>query len=78
MPKTQSQYSADYNRRAYDQITAHLPRGTKSALQDHARIHDRSFNAFIIRAISQTLRDDGAAADLIAAVSGNVSDSSSG
>ena len=47
--------------RKYDRINLTVPKGQKEVLQEHSKIKDKgSVNAFINRAISETMkRDEG-------------------
>ena len=44
----------------FDDIRIRAPAGQKEELKAHAAAHDESLNAFIVRAISQTIERDNA------------------
>ena len=48
-----------YNAKAYDEIKIRVTKGKKASLQAHARGRGESLNAFIVRAIRETLERDG-------------------
>lgn len=51
-----------YNEKAYDRINIAIPKGRKDTIKAHADIRGESINAFIGRAIQETMeRDTGAA-----------------
>lgn len=78
MANNHIQSVSKYNAANYDSITFRVPRGAKSVIQQHSSSSDKSLNAFINRAILQCMQDDGAPPEVLAAVSGNDSDSSGG
>ena len=47
-----------YQDKAYDKILVRLPKGQKDTLQAHAQAQGESVNAFIGRAISETIERD--------------------
>lgn len=47
-----------YNAKAYDRIPVVVPKGEKEVIAAHAEKHDGSTNAFINRAISETMKRD--------------------
>jgi len=47
-----------YVAKAYDRINLTVPKGQKQVLVEHAKMHDESLNAFIKRAINETLERD--------------------
>lgn len=52
-------YNNKYNAEKYDRITIMAQKGTKEKLKAHADAHgDGSVNAFILRAISETVEKD--------------------
>lgn len=71
----QKQATARYVKAHYDRIALQLPKGSREILSDHAKLHDRSVNAFLARAIVQTMRDDGADPADIAVILGSISSS---
>lgn len=56
--KTSTEAKNRYNAKAYDQIPLRVPKGQKEVIQEHAKSQGESTNAFIIRAIKQTMEDD--------------------
>ena len=64
MPVSKAQQKAvsKYMKENYDEIKARIPKGQKEIIKTHAEVHGESLNAFINRAISETMeRDKGAA-----------------
>ncbi len=55
MGKTSSKVKNRYNAKAYDRITLVVPKGKKKALQAYAASQGESLNAFINRAIAETI-----------------------
>lgn len=49
---------AKYNSKNYDQIQLRVPKGEKEAIQTHAENMGESVNAFIYRAIQETMKKD--------------------
>ena len=59
MSKTSSAVKNRYNAKAYDRITIVVKKGEKEKIKAHAEQHDGgSVNAFIQRAISETMQRD--------------------
>ena len=59
MSRTSSAVKNRYNAKAYDRITIVVKKGTKEQIKTHAEKHDGgSVNAFIQRAISETMERD--------------------
>ena len=56
-------FSADpkYISKAYDRVNLTLPKGQKDEIQAHAAVQGESVNAFINRAIKETMARDNAA-----------------
>ena len=54
---------AKYKKENYDQIQLRVPRGDRDRLKNHAEAHGESLNAFINRAITETVSRDGTAAE---------------
>lgn len=48
-----------YMAKAYDRISLIVPKGQKDLIQAHAEAQGESTNAFINRAISETMERDG-------------------
>lgn len=55
MGKTSSKVKNRYNEKVYDRITLVVPKGKKEALQAYAASQGESLNAFINRAIAETI-----------------------
>ena len=48
-----------YNKKAYDRINVAVPKGMKDIIEEHIkRTGDNSVNAFVKRAISETMERD--------------------
>lgn len=61
MGKTSSIVKDRYNAKAYDEIKVRVPKGNKDVIKAHAETHGESVNAFVNRAIDETMeRDNGA------------------
>ena len=63
MPVSKAQQKAvsKYMKENYDEIKARIPKGQKERIKTHAEVRGESLNAFINRAISETMeRDKGA------------------
>ena len=58
MGKTSSAVKNKYNAKAYDRINLTMPKGKKEVIQNHAEERGESTNAFINRAINETLQRD--------------------
>ena len=56
--KTSTEAKNRYNAKAYDQIPLRVQKGQKEVIQEHAKSQGESTNAFIIRAIKQTMEND--------------------
>lgn len=65
--------TAKYNKSHYDAITFRVGVGGSSIISAHAANHDKSTNAFLLRAIVQAMQDDGADPADIAVICGNSS-----
>ena len=49
----------------YERIQLVVPKGRKETIQAHAKLHDKSLNAFINRAIKETIeRDTGVSSNV--------------
>ena len=59
-PKSQQQREAadKYLREKVDTIAVRVPKCRKVEIQNHARAHGESVNAFVVRAIDQAIEDD--------------------
>ena len=61
MGRTSSVVKDRYNAKAYDEIKLRVPKGQKEVIKIHAEKYDGgSVNAFIQRAISETMERDNA------------------
>jgi len=62
MPTTKAQQRAvnKYMKDNYDRVNLTLPKGQKDRIKAHAESRDESVNAFINRAISETLERETA------------------
>ena len=49
-----------YNEKAYDRINIAVPKGKKTAIKEHAENKGESLNAFVNRAIDETVERDNA------------------
>ena len=58
MGKTSSAVKNRYNDKAYDRINLTVPKGEKERIDAHAKSHSESTNAFIRRAIYETIERD--------------------
>ena len=58
MGKTSWQVKQRYNEKAYDKIYITVPKGEKEQIQAHAQAMGESANAFIKRAIEETMARD--------------------
>ena len=54
---------AKYNAANYDRVELRLDKGRKEAVKAHAETHGESLNAFINRAITETMERDNAATE---------------
>lgn len=58
MGKTSSAVKDRYNAKAYDEIKIRVYKGQKELIQQYATAHGESVNAFITRAIQETMERD--------------------
>lgn len=58
MNKQNTTYKNDFNREHYDRISVMLPKGMKIVVQEHASKYGEKTNAFINRAIIETMGRD--------------------
>lgn len=58
MAKKQTEWSRSYNEKAYDRLFITVPKGEKDKIKAHAESMGESVNAFIQRAIHQTMEKD--------------------
>ena len=54
---------AKYKKENYYQFQLRVPRGDRDRLKNHAEAHGESLNAFINRAITETVSRDGTATE---------------
>ena len=59
--KAQQRATANYVKKSYDRIEVKAVKGKKDTIQAHAEAQGESLNAFINRAITETMERDGAA-----------------
>ncbi len=53
-----TEYKNNWQKENYDRINLTVPKGRKAAIQAHAAEHGESVNAFIARAIEETMERD--------------------
>ncbi|MFQ9151437.1 MAG: Arc family DNA-binding protein [Blautia sp.] len=53
--KAQQKAVNKYVKENYDRINVTFPKGRKEEIREHAAVHGESVNAFIIRAVSETM-----------------------
>ena len=56
--KAQQSAVNKYVKNNYDRINVTFPKGQRDILKAHAKKHDESVNAFIVRAVNETMRRD--------------------
>lgn len=56
--KAQQRATANYVKKTYDRIEAKVAKGQKEVIHAHAEAHGESLNAFINRAINETMERD--------------------
>lgn len=61
MGKTSNAVKDRYNAKAYDDLRIRVPKGEKDAIKAHSEARGESVNAFVGRAISETMERDKAA-----------------
>lgn len=61
MGRTSSAVKDRYNAKAYDEMKVRVVKGNKERIQAHAEAQGESLNAFISRAIIETIQRDAAA-----------------
>ncbi len=63
MGRTSSAVKDRYNAKAYDEMKVRVVKGNKEQIQAHAEAQGESLNAFISRAIIETMERDVAATE---------------
>lgn len=58
MKKTQTQWSNEYNAKAYDRLAVQVKKGRREEIRSHAQARGESLNGFINRAIDETMKRD--------------------
>ena len=58
MGKNSAESTNKYQKKAYDRIVILVKKGKKEEIKEHAKQQGESVNAFINRAIDQTMEDD--------------------
>lgn len=61
MAKAQTVAKNKYNAKAYDDLRIIVKKGQKEVIKAHAEKHGESINAFVGRAIAETMERDSAA-----------------
>ena len=56
--KAQQRATHKYVKKAYDRADLVLRKGYKAVVREHAEQHGESFNAFVARAIAETMQRD--------------------
>ena len=59
--KAQQRATANYVKKSYDRIEVKVVKGKKDTIQAHAETQSESLNAFINRAITETMERDNTA-----------------
>lgn len=58
--KAQQKAVNKYVKNNYDRVNVTFPKGRKEEIKAHAEAHSESVNAFIIRAVNETMERDNA------------------
>ena len=56
--KAQQQAVSKYMKANYDELKIRIPKGNRARIQEHAREQGESTNAFIYRAVNETIERD--------------------
>lgn len=67
----QNRATKKYKKSHYDTLQVLLKSGGRDLLKSHAAARDKSVNAFVLRAIRQTMQDDGADPETIRTICGD-------
>lgn len=59
--KAQQKAVQKYVKNNYDRVVLTLPKGRREAIKEHASHAGESMNAFIVRAVNETMAREGAA-----------------
>ena len=63
MAERKAKWQNDYIARTYDRVNLTISKGQKETIKAHAEAQGESLNAFINRAITETMERDGAATE---------------
>ena len=63
MAERKAKWQNDYISRTYDRVNLTIPKGQKETIKAHAETQSESLNAFINRAITETMKRDTAATE---------------
>ena len=58
--KAQQKAVQKYVKNNYDRVVVTLPKGRRDEVKKHASDHGESMNAFIVRAVNETMKRDNA------------------
>lgn len=58
--KAQQKAVQKYVKNNYDRVVVTLPKGRRDEVKEHASNHGESMNAFIVRAVNETIERDNA------------------
>ncbi len=61
MAERKAKWQNDYIARTYDRVNLTIPKGQKETIKAHAEAQGESLNAFINRAITETMERDNPA-----------------
>lgn len=61
MAERKAKWQNDYISRTYDRVNLTIPKGQKETIKAHAETQGESLNAFINRAITETMERDSPA-----------------
>ena len=63
MAERKAKWQNDYISRTYDRVNLTIPKGQKETIRAHAETQSESLNAFINRAITETMERDTTATE---------------